>query len=386
MTISPGAVTVAPPAMRVAVDARALLGQSTGIGTYTRGISRALAARGGTEVGLFTPRRVDDPPALDGSVSFHADRHRFGTIWVQTTLPARAAAWRADVLLAALTIGPARGDVPLVSVVHDLTALTHPEWHAARTLVGFLPLWEKTVERAARFLCVSESTARELCARYPEARARVAVARNGVDEEFRPLADPAAADRTRRRFSAGRRFILYLGTLEPRKDVETLVAACERLWARRRARPDLVLAGGPGWKARPLQRRIARSAFRDKIHVAGYAAQPQAIDLFRAAEAFVYPSLAEGFGLPVAEAMACGTPVVASDIEALREVAGDAAFFAAPRDVAGFAREIERLLEDEQARETLRAAGERRAALFTWKEAADRTAAVLSKAASGVSP
>lgn len=383
MTIASPAMTIASPAMRVAVDARALLGQSTGIGTYTRGISRALAARGKTLVGLFTPRRVDDPPDVNGAVSFHADRHRFGTVWVQTTLPARVAAWGADVLLAALTIGPARGDVPLVSVVHDLTALTHPEWHAARTLVGFLPLWEKTVERAARFLCVSEATARELSARYPETRARISVARNGVDEEFRPLGDAAAADRTRRRFAEGRRYILYLGTLEPRKDVETLVAACERLWAKRRARPDLVLAGGAGWKARSLHRRIARSAFRDKIHVAGYAAQPQALDLYRAAEVFVYPSLAEGFGLPVAEAMACGTPVVASDIEALREVAGDAAVYAAPRDAAGFAREIERLLEDAAARESLQEAGVHRAALFTWKEAADRTAEALSEAAFG---
>ena len=138
---SPARDGIASRAMRVAVDARALLGQSTGIGTYTRGIARGLAARDGTVVGLFTPRRVDDPPALDGSVSFHADRHPYGTVWVQTTLPARAAAWQADVLLAALTIGPARGDVPVVSVVHDLTALSHPEWHAARTLVGFLPLW-----------------------------------------------------------------------------------------------------------------------------------------------------------------------------------------------------------------------------------------------------
>ncbi|HZI66900.1 MAG TPA: glycosyltransferase family 1 protein [Thermoanaerobaculia bacterium] len=371
--------------MRVAVDARALLGQSTGIGTYTRGIIRGLAARDGLVLGLFTPRRLDDPPAVDGSVSFHADRHPYGTVWVQTTLPARAAAWQADVLLAALTIGPARGDVPLVSVVHDLTALTHPEWHAARTLVGFLPLWEKTVERAARFLCVSETTARDLAARYPETRERIAVARNGVDEEFRPLEDAGADDRARRRFSNGRPYVLYLGTLEPRKDVETLVAACERLWSRRRARPDLVLAGGAGWKSTALHRRIARSPFRDKIHLAGYAARPQAIELYRAAEAFVYPSLAEGFGLPVAEAMACGTPVVASDIDALREVAGDAALYAAPRDFAAFSRAIERLLDDEDARASFRDAGFRRAALFTWSEAARRTADALSAAAVGAS-
>ena len=367
--------------MRIAVDARALLGQSAGIGTYTRGITLALAARGGLEVGLFTPRRIAEPPSSDGALTLHADRHRFGTVWLQTTLPGRVSAWRADALLAALTIGPARGDTPLVSVVHDLTAITHPEWHAARTLIGFLPLWEATVDRAARFLCVSETTAHDLASRYPETRGRIAVARNGVDREFRPLSDPAAAERTRRRFSGGRRFVLYLGTLEPRKNVETLVGACERLWSRRRARPDLVLAGGAGWKSATLHRRIARSAFRDKIHVAGYAPRSVAVELYRAAEAFVYPSLAEGFGLPVAEAMACGVPVVASDIESLREVAGDAAIFVPPGDAAAFAREIERALEDDAARDMLREAGPRRAALFTWEDAAERTARVLAEAA-----
>jgi glycosyltransferase involved in cell wall biosynthesis len=204
---------------------------------------------------------------------------------------------------------------------------------------------------------------------------------NGVGRQFRPGDDGAAADRTRRRFAGGRRYVLYLGTLEPRKDVETLVTACERLWAKRRARPDLVLAGGSGWKSTPLHRRIARSAFRDKIHVAGYANAALAPELYRAADVFVYPSLAEGFGLPVAEAMACGVPVVASDIEALREVGGDAAIFAPPRDGAAFAREIERALEDDATRDALRAAGPRRAALFTWEDAARTTAEVLARAA-----
>ena len=367
--------------MRIAVDARALLGQSTGIGTYTRGISRALVDRGGNEVGLFTPRPLTDPPSGNGALSLHADHHRFGTVWLQTTLPARVAAWGADALLAALTIGPVRGDLPLVSVVHDLTALTHPEWHNARTLVGFLPLWEKTVERAARFVCVSESTARDLSDLYPETTSRVAVACNGVEKIFAPLSNSAEAERTRRRFASGRRYVLYLGTLEPRKNVETLVAACERLWARRRSRPDLVLAGGPGWKSAALVRRIARSPFRDKIHVAGYAPRPVALDLYRAAEVFVYPSLAEGFGLPVAEAMACGTPVVASDIDALREVAGDAALLVPPHDAAELERTIARVLEDEETRESLRRAGPPRAALFTWEAAAERTATALARAA-----
>jgi len=302
-------------------------------------------------------------------------------IWTQTTLARRCAAWRADVLLAALTIGPVRGEVPFVSVVHDLTPWSHPEWHAARTLVGFLPLWERTAEQAARLVCVSQTTADDLQRRYPETAPRVRVVLNGVDPELTPGTDPAAAEMTRRRFAQGRRYILYLGTLEPRKNVETLVGACERLWSARRSRPDLVLAGGVGWKTSNLHRRIARSPFRDKIHVTGYAPREVARELYRGAEVFVFPSLAEGFGLPLLEAMACGAPAVASTAPALREVGGDVALYADPRDTEAFARQIERALEDTSLAEQLRRAGPERARAFSWNDAGRQTAAVLREAA-----
>jgi glycosyltransferase involved in cell wall biosynthesis len=365
--------------VRVAIDARALLSPKTGIGTYTRGIAEGLATISGIEVGLFSPRPL---PASDlpGPWSVHVDHHPFGMVWAQTTLPRRCERWKADVLLSALTIGPARASLPFVSVVHDLTAWTNPEWHARRTLVGFVPLWERTAERAARFICVSQTTARELLERYPETRPRVRVVSNGVGSDFTPAPNGPAAEKTRRRYAAGARYLLYLGTMEPRKNIETLVVACERLWGHRRSRPDLVLAGGMGWRTSSLTRRIARSPFRDKIHQAGYAPRDTARELYRAAEVFVYPSLAEGFGLPVAEALACGVPVVASTAEALREVAGEAALYAEPRDAAGLARQIERALEDEPTRERLRRDGPIRAAEFSWPAAARATAAVLEEA------
>jgi glycosyltransferase involved in cell wall biosynthesis len=302
-------------------------------------------------------------------------------LWAQTTLARRARRWRADALLAALTIGPGYGDgLPFVSVVHDLTAWTHPGWHSGRTVVGFVPLWERTVGRASRLLCVSETTAAELVALYPETRPRVRVACNGVDRAFSPHEDEAEKRRVRGRYAGGQPFVLYLGTLEPRKNLVALVSACERLWAGRRSRPALVLAGGTGWKTAALHRRIARSPWRDKIHLPGYASRETALELYRAAEAFVYPSLAEGFGLPVAEAMACGVPVVASTAAALVEVGGDAALYAGPDDVAGLSAAIERALEDEPTRARLRRDGPLRAARFTWEAAAAATAAALEEA------
>jgi glycosyltransferase involved in cell wall biosynthesis len=368
--------------VKIAIDGRGLLGERTGIGTYTLAIAQGLAARPGTRVGLFAPRSF--PPSLreTGSLSLHTDRHHFGILWLQTTLPGRIRRWGADVLVSALTIGPARSEVPSVSVVHDLTPLTHPEWHAGRTLIGFIPLWERTVERAARFLCVSETTARDLIERYPETASRVRVVQNGVDAQFFcPADDPAARQRARQRHAGDHPFILYLGTLEPRKNVEALVMACERIWGRRRSRPDLVLAGGAGWKTGSLHRRIARSAYRDKIHVTGYASRDAARELYRAAEVFVYPSLAEGFGLPVLEAMACGTPVVASTADALREVGGDAALYAPPREPEALALQIERALDDEALRRRCAVSGPARAAQFSWESAAEKTAAAVAEAA-----
>ena len=366
------------------MDSRALLAERTGIGTYTWAIALALAAGNGTEVGLFSPRPL--PESLSGAgaerLTLHSDHRAIGNVWLQTTLPSRLEAWGADALLAALTIGPARGETPLVSVVHDLTPLTHPEWHARRTLVGFVPMWERTVERAARFLCVSHATARDLAARYPETDSRIRVAPNGVDAAFfSPSDDAAARERTRERHAAGRPFVLYLGTLEPRKNVETLVAAWERLRDDAPSRPDLVLAGGVGWKSESLRRRIAQSPWRDGIHVAGYAPREEARQLYRAAEAFAYPSLEEGFGLPLLEAMACGTPAVSSNAEALVEVGGDAAVRAPARDVEALAAALERVLDDEALRAELRARGPERAAQFSWEDAARRTAAALAEAA-----
>ena len=366
--------------MKIAIDARALLPPTTGIGTYTRGISEGLAARPGLEVRLFSPRPLPAPDGVRGA-GVSADRHPLGMVWVQTTLSRRARDWGAEVLLAALTIGPVRGSLPFVSVVHDLTPWTHPEWHRGRTLVGFAPLWDWTAERAARLLCVSRATARELTQVYPETRSRIRVVPNGVDSHFTPPGEDDDLAATRRRYAGGRKFILYLGTLEPRKNVETLVAACDLLWRRRPAAPDLVLAGGAGWKTSGLHERIAASPFRDRIHRPGYAERAAARELYRAAEVFVYPSLSEGFGLPVLEAMACGTPVVASSAEALREVAAHAALFAEPTDAEGFARQIERLLEDRPLASRLSAAGPARAGEFSWGAAAEATAAVLAEAA-----
>ncbi len=366
-----------PLPMRVGIDARALLAQQTGIGIYTDNIARNLALREDTEVRLFTHRPIEPGPDFPPRARLIADDHKLGTIWVHTSLPRRLASESCDVLLSALTISPARITIPSVPVVHDLTPLSHPEWHRRRVVVAFVPIIERTLDRADRIIAVSEATARDLQTRFPEVAGRVSVVPHGVQGRFHPEASSEEFETTRREYTRSRPYILFLGTLEPRKNLMRLVSACERLWREKRSRPDLLLAGGPGWRSAPLLERIARSPFRDKIHRVGYVDPADAPRLYRAAEVFCYPSLEEGFGLPVLEAMACGTPTVVSTTPALTETAGDAALCVPADDDVRLAGAIARVLEEPGCRADLAARGIARARRFQWADSARKTAEAL---------
>jgi len=367
--------------VKVGIDGRALLSEHTGIAVYTAQIARGLASRPGVDVRVFAPRRIDSAAGLPASVLTPSNGHRLGTVWLQSRLPKELSEEGCDVLLSAVTIAPARLDLPYVPVVHDLTPLAHPEWHRRKTVVAFLPWIERTLERSARVIAVSRATADDLARRFPDVASRTVVIEHGVDPRFSPEpAEPGEAEAVRRRFVGGRRYVLHLGTLEPRKNVATLVAACERLWSDDPRRPDLLLAGSAGWKSDDLLARIARSPFAAKIHRAGYVDADSIPALLRSADVFCYPSREEGFGLPVLEAMASGTAAVISDAAALREVAQDAALSAPAEDPVALADALARLLDDGELRRERVALGLRRAAAFGWPSAAERTERVLREA------
>jgi len=321
--------------MRIACDARPLLGPRTGVGTWLEGLLRALAGEPLWEWSLELPRRADLglglPPARFRT---HAPPLSLpGTLWL-ATLAGPALAGRADVYVGTLGVLPRRLPVPAALVVHDLTPRTRPHHHTLANRFCFNAYLDDSLGRADAVVCVSRATRERLAAVSPQAARRATVIGEGVDDRFSPAPPEASPEPWRVRFAAGRPYFVQVGTLEPRKGVATLLEAHHRLLTRRPDAPDLVLAGRRGWGGDLVGRALARHARPDRVHLPGYVEHEAVVGLLRHAEAAVFASEEEGYGRPLAEALACGAACVASDEPALVETAAGAGLHV-PRGDAG---------------------------------------------------
>jgi glycosyltransferase involved in cell wall biosynthesis len=364
-------VTPALPA--VAADVRGLVGVPTGIGVYTRSLLLTLARRGGHRLHALAHRR----PAADVEAELTAAaivvEHQpapLGLVWQQLVLPRRLARGDIDLFWSPLITLPLRCPVPAVATVHDLTAMLLPETHRLKVRASLLPFLEASFESARVLVAISRATAADIAFHFPQVASKVRVIYNGVDPEFRPAgAEQIAATRAGLGAEPGG-FVLYAGTLEPRKNVGALLDAWEALHDDDPGTPLLVLAGPYGWGSRGLVRRIERLAGRRSIRYLGRLPRADLVALVQAARLFVYPSLYEGFGLPAAEALACGVPVVACRTSSLPEVVGDAGLLVEPGDPGALAGAIQRLLADAGLEAELRRRAPGQAARFRWEDTA----------------
>ena len=354
---------------RVAVDLRALVPAPSGIGVYTRSLLLELAARGGVELlGLAhrEPNHADELRAA-GIRTDHQSAP-FGVLWQQWVLPRRLARGDVDLLWSPITTLPIRSPVPGVVTIHDLTAILMPETHRTKVRWSVLPFIRPTLELAAAVVAISKATAEDLRFHFPQTAGKLHVVYNGIDPDFVP-GDEASIAATRQEMGAPAGYLLYAGTLEPRKGVDTLLEAWR--WARRDdpSTPPLVLAGPYGWHSEHLLREIERSA-ADGVTYLGRVERPRLVRLMQAARLFVYPSQYEGFGLPPAESLACGVPVIACQSSSLPEVVGEAGLLVEPGDPAALAAAIRHFLGEPALEAELRERALPQAARFTWPRAA----------------
>jgi glycosyltransferase involved in cell wall biosynthesis len=368
-------------ALRVAVDATPLLGARTGIGRYVEGLLHGLAdlaAEGPDEVRLV-PFTVRGAAGLRGVAGGSGPRVRARHVpiparllraaWTRGSLPpVELLSGRVDVFHGTNFLLPPARRAAGVLTVHDLTYRHHPEWlgPGSADLAGLVA---RGLDRASAVCVPSAAVREELLAAYPGVvdPAAVHVTPLGVDlGTFRPL-DPADVDRAPALAGLRRPYLVALGTLEPRKGLDTLVRAWERLGT---GGPQLVLAGARGW---------ASPGGGPDVLVPGYVPADVLPRLLAGSAGLLMPTRYEGFGLPVLEAMACGVPVAASDIPVMREVGGPHARYAPPGDVVAWAATVRALVAEPPGPAAL-AAARRHAAGFTWQRTARATLAAWRRA------
>jgi glycosyltransferase involved in cell wall biosynthesis len=297
-------------------------------------------------------------------------------LWEQFVQPWALRRIRADVVHGPVFVGPLLSPCPVVVTVHDLSFIRFPELFRPANRLYLTVLTRLSARRARRLIAVSAHTASEITRLLGVPPGRVDVVYHGVDPAFRPFpADEIAAFPQRR--GLPERFVLFVGTLEPRKNLVRLVEAFARVCD---GSVGLVLAGGRGWLYDELLATVEALGLGDAVIFAGYVMNDELPLWYNAATVVAYPSVYEGFGLPVLEAQACGTPVLTSNVSSLPEAAGDAALMVDPYDVEALAAGLNQLLTDGPMRHQLRERGLAHARLFSWPHAAQETARVYWRA------
>jgi glycosyltransferase involved in cell wall biosynthesis len=361
----------------IGIDAsRAAGDRQTGTENYARRLIEALLAAGGDR--RFRLYFRESPPAGLFSASLPDAELRvipFPRLWTHMRLSYELLRRpRPDVLFVPAHVLPLAHPLPTVVTVHDLGYRYFPDAHprAQRLYLDWSTRF--SARGATHVIADSQATRADLSSLYGIAAEKITVVYPGRAETLAP----ADADRVRARYGLPAEYLLHVGTLQPRKNLGRLIQAAGALRARW-PRLELVLAGRPGWMAEPILAQAREQP--DRVRILDYVPEADLAGLYSGAQVFVFPSLYEGFGFPVLEAMACGTPVVCSNTSSLPEVAGEAALTVDPADTGALAAAVGRVLDDPSLRAALVAKGKAQVQRFSWARAAAETMQVLERAA-----
>ncbi|MBP6942862.1 MAG: glycosyltransferase family 4 protein [Candidatus Buchananbacteria bacterium] len=358
--------------MKITIDGRSLIGsQRSGIAHYTLEMLQALSVNSEHQLTLVGNSRQSAPTINIPNITICWSRwpnkvfNSSQKLLAQPKLDQQIATdilWLPNINFAAWD-----SKTPTIVTVHDLSFLRFPEFFSTKMrLWHWLVNAKKLLRRATAIIAVSEQTKQDLIELLNVSPEKITVIYEGVSKSFQPMSvsDPRCI-LTKIKYSLPDKFLLYLGTLEPRKNIEGIIEAAELM----KCPYPIILAGGKGWKSQRIIERLRQSR---NVRWLGYVEDHERLALYNLATAFVYPSFYEGFGLPLVESMACGTPVIAGANSSQVEVVADAGLLVDPFNAAEIAQAIDLLIGDEQLYQTLKQRGIERAAQFTWEKAAGK--------------
>lgn len=373
--------------MRIGLDGIPLSKLKTGVGHYTFELAHALSSVSPSDdFELVSPlpytcsiNSLSEQKPLPNLQAVHAKTSGLSKHWWTIGLPAYI---RRNPL--ALFHGtnydiPLLGDCRTVLTIHDLTSHLHPETLQTRSVRRARYRLPIMARRATMIITGTEAVRLEVCERLHISPERVVAVHHAPRPCFRP-SPPNMTIETKTRLGLDDDFLLFVGTIEPRKNLLRLIRAFEDVLKKSGLRPQLVIAGPEGWLTNELFDHVKTRDFGDRLRWTGYVSDEDLSSLYSSCRAFIYPSIYEGFGLPPLEAMACGAPVISSRIPSIMEVLGDAAHLVSPTDVDALGQSIIQLWENPSERQRLSQAGKARAAQFSWERTARLTLDVYAAA------
>jgi glycosyltransferase involved in cell wall biosynthesis len=373
--------------MLIGLEASALHGCKSGVGYYTENLlTNVMQMAPEHDYVVFSNRTMQEQWRRVGGETLY-DRRYFPVraAWMQAVLPGTLSRVRPNLCHFTNYLAPLNPRCPYVVTIYDMTLFITPRFHRFKKLVLDRTLIPHIARRADAIITVSNSARADIVRFLKVPREKIQVITGGVSPAFSPVTDPHRLAAVRAQYGLSRPYILYVGTIEPRKNIARLIRAFAML--KSRGLPHkLAIVGQAGWHCEPVFAEVERLGLKQDVIFTGYVPFSDLPALYSAAESMAFPSLYEGFGLPVVEAMACGTPVVTSNSSSLMEVADGAALLIDPLSVEEIAQALHRIHFDEDLRDELHQRGISRASEFTWQQSARTTLELYEAVANSYQP
>lgn len=364
--------------MRIGIDLSALSNTVAGIGNYCIQLVKGIYALDEeNEYFLFAPTDIDVPVELNDKWHFI----NYGsTIKYMTALPGILKKNKIDIFVGTRHyLPPFNSNIKYLAIVHDLIPLYMPELFEKGHLLRFKFFTKLCAKKADHIIAISKATKEDVMKYMKIPESRISMIYQGADKRFTNEKDEKRIKEVMEKYNITKNYVLCLSTVEPRKNMLRTIKAFHQLLIKGFSDYQLVLVGGKGWNNGEIYEYVQKQALQDNVIFTGYASDDEIKHIYANATVFAYPSLCEGFGIPIIEAMQSGTPVITSNVSCMPEVAGDACELVNPYSITDIEHAMEKIITNEALRNKMREAGFKRAPLFSWDKCAKEVWNVILK-------